>query len=174
MNFQAFNIEQETNTDPFTDEKTKNILLPCNFEETKWIRPEDYLRNIILNKEIKISFPNKNLMKTRNSAKDFYQKYELPNRKLLEEMNQNQNQNQNQNNNHNDQFNDINFKSNPTINESISAMGENVDLINKKRYAFRDLITILDKRIDMKIVNFKLRDETEEEMQLRKEMEKRF
>ncbi len=81
------------------------------------------------------------------------------------------NQNLNNNYNTNQQYEDNMFRSNYTNNESVSNMGENIELINKKRYLFRDLISILDKRIDMKIVNFKMRDETDEEMRNRKQLE---
>lgn len=109
-------------------------------------------------------------MKVRNSAKEFYQKHELPNRKLMEEMNQNQQEENISNNNFRQ------FQNNYGMNETQSIIGggeqkENIELLNKKRHAYRDLITILDKKVDMKIVNIKIRDETDEELKLRKEFE---
>lgn len=134
-----------------------------------------------MNKEIKISFPNKNVAKLRAEIRDFYARYEIPLRKCkqISETQQNSIEDyENKSSIVNNVSSNPNSKLMQNINENESqsifddkSYLENYDLINKKRNSFRDCFKILDRNIDLRITNYHIREETNEEFQRRKYLE---
>lgn len=131
----------------------------------------------MLNKEIKISFPNKNIHKTRNEIKEFYMTHELPNRQPIKESMDNNNNNQD-----NDEENYYlydkhinNFQFNTEAidksNFADKTQTDILEILHKKRNSFKDCFKILDKKTLIKIVNWSEREETDEEFKKRKDEE---
>jgi hypothetical protein len=75
------------NLEPFFDEDNDKIKFPVSLENSisnniKWLRPNDFVRNFLIQKEIKTNFPNKQVAKMKQEVKDYYYSVELLLRKI--------------------------------------------------------------------------------------------
>ena len=131
--------------DSMHDELISN--LPLSFLKiTKnnfvWLRPEDYVINEILDKEIKRLYPKKKYIQMREDIKQTY--------KTQKELNKLK---EGEDNNYSDE-------------ENVDAF-MNDDSETLKKTIYKDFYKYLENKPKIKVVNFSERDETEEEYQKR-------
>lgn len=75
------------NFEPFLDADNEKIKFPVSLENSfsnniKWLRPNEFVRNFLIQKEIKTNFPNKQVAKLKQEVKDYYYSVELLLRKI--------------------------------------------------------------------------------------------
>ena len=104
----------------------------------KWIRPDEYITNEMLDKEIKILYPKKKYIQMREDIKLSYETEKLNKIKTAEK--------------------DINISEEENVDD---LMNDNSETLKKTIY--KDFYKLLDAKKKPKIVNFTERDETEEE-----------
>ena len=132
----------------YIDPNNSKVLLPLplftNYlnMSIKWSSPEEYIQEIYLDKLIQKQMPKKNSYKFRMKVHEFYEEeLKIRQRKLLEEQNEEKEMNENKNE------------------ES------ELDIENKDEFLiYRDFFKILDNPLNIQVVNFIKRMETEEEM----------
>ena len=128
--------------DKMHDELINN--LPLSFikitkNNFQWLRPNEYVINDILDKEIRRLYPKKKYIQMREDIK---QKYEVE--KELNKLKENE-----KNNDYSEE-------------EDVNAL-VNDDSETLKKTIYKDFYTILDNKKKLKIVNYTERDESEEE-----------
>jgi hypothetical protein len=127
--FETENNSEEIFWDPYHD----SIFLPPSFNHVRWYRPEFYIREDLLQKEISFIFPNKNTSKLSRYIRDMYSK----NISVLEK----------------NVSASVEIKSPILI--PMLVVEDNEDLIesmnNKK--IFREFYKILERQLDIKVVN---------------------
>jgi len=108
-------------------------------------------------------------------VKEFYNDYELPNRKQINKSSENNFLVDDKQDNYYEDDNYDNFQFNlENINKnefSDKSQGEILDILYKKRNSYRDCFKILEQKINLKVVNWNFREETDEELKKRKEEE---
>lgn len=71
--------ETESKLNPYTDSAADHIILPDSLyseylnKEIKWSRPDEYIKENLLDKEIIMRFPNRNKFKFRAKVKEMYE-----------------------------------------------------------------------------------------------------
>jgi len=75
------------NLEIFFDEENDKIKFPVSLDSSfnnniKWLRPNEFVRNFLIQKEIKINFPSKQVAKMKQEVKDYYYSVELLLRKI--------------------------------------------------------------------------------------------
>lgn len=73
--------------EPFIDEDNHKIKFPVSLENSlnnnfKWLRPNEFVRNFLIQKEIKTNFPHRQVGKMKQEIKDYYYSVELLLRKI--------------------------------------------------------------------------------------------
>ena len=140
-------LEQKYN-DPINDK----VLLPLSLftdylnMSVKWSSPENYITEIYLDKLIQKQMPKKNPFRFRAKVHECYEEELKIRKKNAEKKNIEGEENENENN--------------------IANSEESESDIDKKDefFIYRDFFKILDQPLDIKVVNFITRMETEEEM----------
>lgn len=135
--------------DPFHSQLESHLplaLINSTKNEFTWLRPNDYVLNYKLEKEIQRLYPKKHAIATREDIKQFYKKEKELQQKLGEV-----------NEDDNEQNVDEYFKE---------------DSVSVKRTIYKDFYSILEEPLDLKVVKFREREETEEEYNKRLEEEK--
>ena len=140
------NIE-ENEIEKYIDPNNSKVLLPIPLfvdylnMSIKWSPPEKYIIEFYLDKLIQKQMPKKNSYKFRLKIHESYQEELKIRKKKLEEANEE---------------NELNENKNEESEEYID---------NKDEFLiFRDFFKILDKPLDIQVVNFVKRTETEEEL----------
>ena len=140
------NSEQKYN-DPINDK----VLLPLTLftdylnMNVKWSSPEHYITEIYLDKLIQKQMPKKNPFRFRAKVHECYEEELKIRQKNLEKKNNEGEENSNENN--------------------INSEESESDIDKKDEFfIYRDFFKILDQPLDIKVVNFITRMETEEEM----------
>ena len=138
--------EQKYN-DPINDK----VLLPLSLftdylnMNVKWSSPEHYITEIYLDKLIQKQMPKKNPFRFRAKVHECYEEELKIRQKNLEKKNNEGEENSNENN--------------------INSEESESDIDKKDEFfIYRDFFKILDQPLDIKVVNFITRMETEEEM----------
>ena len=141
--------EKEKEIEKYIDPDNSKVLLPLSLftdylnMNMKWSSPEEYITEIYLDKLIQKQMPKKNSYKFRMKVHECYQEELQIRKKKLEE--QNEENELNDNNNKNEESEDI--------------------IENKDEFLiYRDFFKILDNPLNIQVVNFIKRMETEEEM----------
>ena len=131
----------------YIDPNNSKVLLPLPLftdylnMNIKWSSPEKYIQEIYLDKLIQKQMPKKNSFRFRQKVHEFYQEELKIRQRKLEEANEENELNENKNE------------------ES------ELDLDNKDEFLiYRDFFKILDNPLNIQVVNFVTRLETEEEM----------
>jgi hypothetical protein len=109
--------------------------------ELKWLRPEEYIKNYLIDREIRQTYPNKNAIKMRIDIKE----------------------------SHSDGFIRTGGFSNEYDYDTASLMSD--DTNSRKRNIYKDFFKILDRKLDIKVISSFEREETEEEFKKRKDEE---
>ena len=142
--------ENEKEIEKYIDPNNSKVLLPLSLftdylnMNIKWSSPEEYITEIYLDKLIQKQMPKKNSYRFRLKVHECYQEELKIRKKKLEEANEENELNENKNE------------------ES------EVDIDNKDEFLiYRDFFKILDNPLNIQVVNFIKRIETEEEMQER-------
>jgi hypothetical protein len=130
--------------DSYHNEIEKNLphslLHYCNYT-VKWLRPREYVKNFLLDKEIKISYPKKNYVRMRVDIKDTY---------------------------------DIFKRAIALENEDYEL---NIDTLladdeeSRKKNIYKEFYRILDRTLELRVVESKDRQETDEEYKNRRDLE---
>ena len=144
--------EEEKNKYPLYEDNMHEELinnLPLSFikltkNNFSWLRPEEYVINEILDKEIKRLYPKKNYILMREDIK---QTYEIE--KELNKMKETNN-----NKDYSEEEDDVN-----------ALMNDDSETLKKTIY--KDFYKFLDDKKKIKIVNYTERDESEEEFTIR-------
>ena len=145
----------------YIDPDNSKVLLPLSIftdylnMDMKWSSPEEYITEIYLDKLIQKQMPKKNSYKFRMKVHECYKEELQIRKKKLEEQNEE------------NELNDNNINKNE----------ESEDLIeNKDEFLiYRDFFKILDNPLNIQVVNFLKRFETEEEMASRiKKLEEEY
>ena len=139
--------EDQENIEKFIDSNNSKVLLPLSLftdylnMNIKWSSPEKYITEIYLDKLIQKQMPKKNSFKFRMKVHEFYEEeLKIRQRKLQETNEENE------------------------INENKDEESE-ADIDNKDEFLiYRDFFKILDNPLNIQVVNFIKRMETEEEM----------
>ena len=139
--------EDQENIEKFIDSNNSKVLLPLSLftdylnMNIKWSSPEKYITEIYLDKLIQKQMPKKNSFKFRMKVHEFYEEeLKIRQRKLQETNEENE------------------------INENKNEESE-ADIDNKDEFLiYRDFFKILDNPLNIQVVNFIKRMETEEEM----------
>ena len=141
--------EQEIIIPSYNDNDHEELInnLPLSFLKVTrnnfvWMRPEDYVINEILDKEIKRLYPKKKYIQMREDIKQTY-KIEKEQNKLKDDENKNYSEE-----------------------ENVDAF-MNDDSVTLKKTIYKDFYKYLENKPQIRIVNAKERDETEEEYQKR-------
>ena len=141
--------EQEIIIPSYNDNDHQELInnLPLSFLKVTrnnfvWMRPEDYVINEILDKEIKRLYPKKKYIQMREDIKQTY-KIEKEQNKLKDDENKNYSEE-----------------------ENVDAF-MNDDSVTLKKTIYKDFYKYLENKPKIRIVNAKERDETEEEYQKR-------
>ena len=141
--------EQEIIIPSYNDNDHEELInnLPLSFLKVTrnnfvWMRPEDYVINEILDKEIKRLYPKKKYIQMREDIKQTY-KIEKEQNKLKDDENKNYSEE-----------------------ENVDAF-MNDDSVTLKKTIYKDFYKYLENKPKIRIVNAKERDETEEEYQKR-------
>ena len=141
--------EKEPEKEKYIDPENSKVLLPLSVftdylnMNIKWSSPEEYITEIYLDKLIQKQMPKKNSYKFRMKVHECYQEELQIRKKKLEEQNEE------------NELNDNNNKNEESENS----------LENKDEFLiYRDFFKILDNPLNIQVVNFIKRIETEEEM----------
>ena len=139
------NQSEETEfSDPMHPEIEKHLplsLLQYCNFNVKWIRPKDYVKNFYLDKEIKISYPKKNYVKMRIDIKDTYEIFKK------------------------------------AIASGVDNYEYDIDMLladdeeSRKKNIYKYFYRILDRELEIKVVEIKERPETDEEYKKRRDLE---
>ena len=139
--------EENNEVEKYIDPNNSKVLLPLSLftdylnMNIKWSSPEKYIQEINLDKLIQKQMPKKNSYKFRMKVHEFYEKELLIRKQKAEEANEENEINENKN----------------------EESEDNID--NKDEFLiYRDFFKILDNPLNIQIVNFIKRLETEEEM----------
>ena len=136
----------------FNDPMNDKVLLPLSLftdylnMNVKWSSPENYITEIYLDKLIQKQMPKKNPFRFRAKVHECYEEELKIRKKNLEKKNIEGEENSNENNNAN-------------YEESESDIDKKDEF-----FIYRDFFKILDQPLNIKVVNFITRMETEEEM----------
>ena len=154
------NIE-ENEIEKYIDPNNSKVLLPLPLftdylnMNIKWSSPEEYIQEIYLDKLIQKQMPKKNSYKFRMKVHECYEEELKIRKKKLEEAKEANEENE--------------------INENKNEESEE-DIDNKDEFLiYRDFFKILDEPLNIQVVNFIKRMETDEELADRiKKMEEEF
>ena len=143
---------EEESQKKYIDPNNDKVLLPLSLftdylnMNIKWSSPENYITEIYLDKLIQKQMPKKNPFRFRAKVHECYQEELKIRQKNLEKKNNEGEENSNENN--------------------IQNSEESESDIDKKDefFIYRDFFKILDQQLEIKVVNFITRMETEEEM----------
>ena len=141
------NEEENNEVEKYIDPNNSKVLLPLSLftdylnMNIKWSSPEKYIQEINLDKLIQKQMPKKNSYKFRMKVHEFYEKELQIRKQKAEEANEENEINENKN----------------------EESEDNID--NKDEFLiYRDFFKILDNPLNIQVVNFIKRLETEEEM----------
>jgi hypothetical protein len=140
----------------FRDPDLDKIELPNSFPKVTWLRPEEYIRNYLLDKEIASRFPHKNPKKFRKLIKEIYHRDKIIFVKMSEKFDIEINSNHSPEN--------LRGKNYLQFNEDEKSFFLSKN--NKKNY--KDFYNILEKKINVKVVEVFERQENDEEFFERK------
>ena len=139
---------EQTHVEVFKDPNNSKILLPYSLthdfitDEVKWVRPEVYVKENHLDVEIIKTLPNKNHIKFRLKVQEMYEKDKEIEKKKAE----------------GEYYHEDNS----------GGSDDSLGFENRDKFAFyRDYFKIIDQPIEMKIVSYLTREETEDEMEER-------
>ena len=152
---------EENEIEKYIDPNNSKVLLPISLftdylnMNIKWSSPEEYIQEISLDKLIQKQMPKKNSYKFRMKVHECYEEELKIRKKKLEEAKEANEENE--------------------LNENKSDESED-DIDNKDEFLiYRDFFKILDTPLNIQVVNFIKRLETEEEMAERiKKLEEEF
>ena len=145
--------EEPENKTKFNDPLNDKVLLPLSLftdylnMSVKWISPENYITEIYLDKLIQKQMPKKNPFRFRAKVHECYEEELKIRKRNMEKKNEGGEENSNENNN------------NQNFEESESDIDKKDEF-----FIYRDFFKILDQPLDIKVVNFITRMETDEEM----------
>ncbi len=139
--------------------------------EIKWLRPERYIRQRNIEKELKIRMPNRNTAKVKNAGNEIYLKMQRGKEKALREKELKEKENESGV-----------VKEHEEVSEGNSALliQERVEADKKfenKKKLYREYFHFLSEKLNIKVCDYIERDETEEEIKKRieeKELEEKF
>ena len=144
---------EEESGKKYTDPMNDKVLLPISLftdylnMNIKWSPPENYITEIYLDKLIQKQMPKKNPFRFRAKVHECYEEeLKIRQKNLEKKNNEGGEENENENN--------------------IQNSEESESDIDKKDefFIYRDFFKILDQQLEIKVVNFITRMETEEEM----------
>ena len=146
------NEEETENENKYNDPLNEKVLLPLSLftdylnMNVKWISPENYITEIYLDKLIQKQMPKKNPFRFRAKVHECYEEELKIRKKNMEKKMEGGEENPNENNNQNSE--------------------ESESDIDKKDefFIYRDFFKILDQPLEIKVVNFTTRIETDDEM----------
>ena len=131
-------------SDSYHSEIEKNLphslLHYCNYN-VRWLRPREYVKNFLLDKEIKMSYPKKNYVRMRVDIKDTYDIFK---RALASE---------------NEDY-ELNI-------DTLLADDEE----SRKKNIYKEFYRIIDRPLELRVVDSKDRQETDEEYKNRRDLE---
>lgn len=143
--------------------------------EIKWLRPDRYIRQKNIEKELKIRLPTKNIAKIRYSINDIYEKIQQNKANFRKEQLK-----------HDftvvkEQDEENEMSGNASMLLKKETMKDNKVEMDKKfetkKKMYKDYFVFLSQKLDIKICDFSERDETDEEAKKRiddKEMEEKL
>ena len=146
--------------------------------EIKWIRPERYIRQKNIEREVKLSQPGKNATKLRLSINEVYERIQQEKRSKKEELLRESLREKEDNTiREQDEENDVSGNTS-MIRQIIKSVQKEVDKkFEGKKKLYKEYFIFLSQKLDYKVCEFLERDETDEEQKKRleeKELEEKY